>query len=325
MFRLQSITLCCLLLLSAPAGAVQARQLAYGPEAAQILDLYRPDTAPSAALPAVVLAHGGLWQSGGRDELSALCGNIVSRSGEAFACASIDYRLSQELGGTCDSTGKATYLDQVGDLARAFAFLQSNAEEYGIDPQRLFVGGHSAGAHLAQLFNLRTAEFEQPCAPLEACVAPLGAIGIEGIYDIPAWNEYDAQFWNGNFRCATRKAFGAPGPEPAACFETRLEERCWDAGSPAFLARNSEQLGVAAASDVLLVHAPGDDWVDSNEAIRFAAALQVIGHGRKVIAVTDGSCGVGGHNEILGETALADCIIEFMRERLAPSRSGNKP
>ena len=100
----------------------------------------------------------------------------------------------------------------------------------------------------------------------------------------------------------------------AACVEPDLGERCWDAGSPAFLARHSARLGIAAAGDVLLVHAPGDDWVDSEEAVRFGEALQAAGLGRKIVTVTDGSCGAGGHNEVLHEEALADCLIKFVAD-----------
>ena len=77
------------------------------------------------------------------------------------------------------------------------------AATYDLDPQRMHVGGHSAGGHLAQLLNLRWSAFCPSCPPA------VGAIGFEGIYDIAAWDAYDASFWGGAFTCATRKAFGA--------------------------------------------------------------------------------------------------------------------
>ena len=55
--------------LARPASAVQVTQLSYGPAPAQVLDLYTPDLPAAAPLPTVVLAHGGLWQGGSRNDL----------------------------------------------------------------------------------------------------------------------------------------------------------------------------------------------------------------------------------------------------------------
>ena len=71
MLRIKLLLCCCLLAVTAPADAAQVRQAVYGPDSAHILDLYTPAEAPSAPLPAVVLAHGGLWHSGSREELAA--------------------------------------------------------------------------------------------------------------------------------------------------------------------------------------------------------------------------------------------------------------
>ncbi len=297
------------------AAAVQVTQLAYGPDAAQQLDLYTPDVLPPEPMPTVLLAHGGLWQTGARSALATLCNNIVSRSGDTLACASMDYRLSQNLGGSCAGTGTDTYLDQTGDMALAYALLQSQADTYGLDPLRMHVGGHSAGAHLAHTFNLRWAELSQPCTRPEGCPPALGAIGFEGIYDIPAWDAYDAAFWNGNFACATRKAFGAPGLSPAACLDAQLGERCWDAGSPRYLVQHAAALGTAPVGDALVIHSPGDNWVDIAEATNFGAALSAAFPELDVVTVTDGSCATGQHNAPLTQTALADCIIDFVELR----------
>lgn len=301
--------------LVAPATAVEVTQLAYGPASAHVLDLYTPDESPAGSIPTVVLAHGGLWQSGGRSSLATLCSNIVSRSEDTIACASIDYRLSQDLGGSCTGTGTDTYVDQTNDMALAYALLQSEADTHGLDPQRMHVGGHSAGAHLAHNFNLRWAEFARPCTHPGGCPTALGAIGFEGIYDIPAWNAYDASFWGGSFACATRKAFGAPGPSPTACLDAQLGERCWDAGSPIYLAQNTVALGTVPVGDALLIHSPGDNWVDIAEATSFGASLSAAFPEIDVVTNTDGTCATGQHNDPLTQTALADCIIDFVAAR----------
>lgn len=300
------------------AQTIEPAVLSYGPDAAQVLDLYLPKQPSDRTLATVVLAHGGLWHSGGRQELATLCRNIVSLSAGAIACASIDYRLSHDLGGECTGTGKATYLDQASDMMLAYQWLQQNAAHHAIDPQRMFIGGHSAGGHLAQLLNLRWQEFAGTCEDRRPCPAPLGAIGLEGIYNISAWNEYDRTFWEGRFECTTRKAFGAPGPSPAACLEPGTDKRCWDMGSPAWLAANADETAVKPVSDVLLVHSKGDDWVDIAEAENFGRRMQSTWSNIDVLVKTDGSCASGQHNEVLSEAGLARCIIGFVSGRSVP-------
>ena len=269
-------------------------------------------------MPTVVLAHGGLWQGGSRSEMETLCNNIILQSNGAVACASIDYRLSDDLGGSCADTGKDTYTDQARDLALAYSMLQNNAEIHRIDPRRMHVGGHSAGAHLAHTLNLRWSEFAQPCNRPDGCPAALSAIGLEGIYNIPAWNDYEAIRWQSNFACATRKAFGAPGPSPAACIDSGLGERCWDAGSPIYLAENAYGLGIKPAGDALLIHSPGDDWADIAQSRNFGDTLEAVFPGIDVVTETGGICAVSQHNFVRRETSLADCVIDFVIGRDPP-------
>ncbi|MFV8756300.1 alpha/beta hydrolase [Nannocystaceae bacterium ST9] len=289
---------------------VEVTTLAYGADPAQQLDLYLPSPASADPLPVLVLAHGGLWQSGDRSALANLCTQVVLGSKGAQACASIDYRLSQELGGTCAGGGPDTYEGQLADFAAAFARLQVDADMYGLDPARMFVGGHSAGGHLAQVLNLRWSEFAAPCNG--DCPPAIAAIGIEGIYDIPAWNAYDQSFWNGTFACATRKAFGdAPG-SPQACVDADFGLPCWHAGSATHLADHADELGISPVGNALMIHSPGDDWVDIAEASTLAAALDSAFPGIIAIVAIDGTCAAGNHNGLLDEAALADCLIAFV-------------
>ncbi len=291
---------------------VEVVTLAYGNDPAQELDLYLPSVLPREPLPTLVLAHGGLWQSGDRSALASLCSQIVLGSGGTRACASIDYRLSQDLGGTCMGGGPDTYEGQLADFAAAFVKLQTDAAGLGLDPTRMFVGGHSAGGHLAQVLNLRWAEFVEPCPdPLE-CPPAIGAIGIEGIYAIAAWDAYDQAFWNGSFACATRKAFGDSPDSPQACVDDEFARPCWDVGSATYLATHAVELGIVAVGNALMIHSPGDDWVDIAEASTLGAALDSAFPAISTIVSIDGTCAVGSHNELLEEAALAACLLAFV-------------
>ena len=189
-------------------------------------------------------------------------------------------------------------------------WLQNHAASYNLDPTAMFVGGHSAGGHLAQEWNLRWSDFEQTCTHPSGCPPAAGAIGIEGIYDVAAWDAYDASNWRGQFSCATRKAFAF---SPGDCTDTTYDRPCWDVGSPEYLARNSVAMGIAPAGHVLIIHSPGDDWVDVAEATDFGAAMSAAFPDIHVITSTDGACATGQHNDPLTQTILATCIVNFVK------------
>lgn len=289
---------------------VEVSTLAYGDDPAQVLDLYLPSQAPVDPLPTLVLAHGGLWQGGSRLELASLCEQVVLGSGGKQACASIDYRLSQDLGGNCMG-GPDAYRTQLADFAAAFVELQNDADVHGLDPARMFVGGHSAGGHLAQTLNLRWAEFAGVCM-LGECPPAIGALGIEGIYDIAAWDAYDQSFWNGTFNCATRKAFGDSPGSPRACIDATFDHACWEVGSPTYLALHAGELGITPVGNALMIHSPGDDWVDIAEASMLGVALGSAFPAITTLVSIDGTCATGGHGELLSDADLASCLVNFV-------------
>lgn len=111
--------------------------LSYGPHGAlNTLDVYRPDTKDK--LPLVVFIHGGGWSEGDKGTHTRK-GRFFAEQG--FVYATINYRLSP----------KIVHPAHAEDVARAVAWLHGNAERFGIDPERIFLIGHSAGAHLAAL------------------------------------------------------------------------------------------------------------------------------------------------------------------------------
>lgn len=116
------------------------RDIAYtsSGDPAQRLDLYRPADLPSGA-PLIIWVHGGAWRSGSKSDVP-----IASLLQDGFAIASVDYRL----------TPQAPFPAQVHDIKAAIRFLRSRAVEYGVDPQRFFIAGASAGGHLAALIGV---------------------------------------------------------------------------------------------------------------------------------------------------------------------------
>jgi|688.fasta_scaffold324958_2 acetyl esterase len=97
--------------------------------------LYRPSAAKDLGL--LVYYHGGGWVIGGLDSHDAVCRSLANKSGHAVL--SVDYRLAPE----------HRYPAAVEDSLCALRWASENASELGIDPERIAVGGDSAGGNLA--------------------------------------------------------------------------------------------------------------------------------------------------------------------------------
>jgi arylformamidase len=109
------------------------------------LDIYRPKTSSSAnqqeARPVVVMIHGGGWRSGDKGNESQGYQKASFFAGQGYVYVSINYRLSPAV----------QHPAHVEDVAKALAWVSDHIKNYGGDPNRIFLMGHSAGAHLAAL------------------------------------------------------------------------------------------------------------------------------------------------------------------------------
>ncbi|MGJ5118883.1 alpha/beta hydrolase [Bradyrhizobium oligotrophicum] len=115
-----------------------ATEYAYGADPLQKLDFWQ--ARGGAAAPLVVFVHGGGWKRGDKRNATGAA-KVEHMLVQGYAFASIDYRL----------VPAATVEEQAADVAAALAWLRSNAKRLGIDPARIVLMGHSAGAHLVAL------------------------------------------------------------------------------------------------------------------------------------------------------------------------------
>jgi len=99
------------------------------------LDLYLPEKAGFAT---VVFTYGGGWHSGSRKSFTPVGEKFRSLG---FGCALLSHRLSP----------KDKFPAQIEDIAAAFAWVKRHIAEKGGDPKRVYVMGHSSGAHLSLL------------------------------------------------------------------------------------------------------------------------------------------------------------------------------
>ncbi len=176
--------------ITSSGGVAVSKNILYGDEPLQDLDIYYPKPlaqaikakqAIGATYPMVVFVHGGSWESGNKDEY-AFVGQSLAQAG--YVTAVINYRKAP----------KHVYPDYVEDTAKAIAWSVNNAPSLYVDPKRLAVIGHSAGAFNA-VAAVSNEDFLAPYGVKPTDIAAV--IGIAGPYS------YDFRKYNG----AT--AFGA--------------------------------------------------------------------------------------------------------------------
>lgn len=132
------------------------------------LDIYEPQGGDPH--PVMVFIHGGAWRIGDK-KYDGEKGAYFAENG--FVYVTINYRLSPEV----------IHPAHIQDVARAVAWIYRNIEKYGGDPGRLFVMGHSAGAHLSALIALDQRRLE--AEGLEPDILS-GVILLDGAgYNIP--------------------------------------------------------------------------------------------------------------------------------------------
>ena len=170
---------------NAPQSAVEH---AFGPDPKQRLDLQRPLSDDPA--PVLVFVHGGGWAIGDKARSAHMKADWATARGWAFA--SINYRLVPD----------ATVEQQAEDVARSLAWLRANATREGLDPDRIVIMGHSAGAHLAALVATDVRYLGDAGVPVSAL---RGVVLLDGAgYDVPAQMANAGLFAAGMYR----RAFG---------------------------------------------------------------------------------------------------------------------
>jgi acetyl esterase/lipase len=123
-------------------AARAGRDIAYGPLPRQKLDVYTPKRgARTAPAPVLVFFYGGSWNSGRRQDY-AFAGRALASRG--FVTIVPDYRLYPEV----------RYPEFLRDGAAAIRWARDHAAEYGGDPTRIVLAGHSAGAYNAVMLGL---------------------------------------------------------------------------------------------------------------------------------------------------------------------------
>ncbi|MCU6454090.1 alpha/beta hydrolase [Sphingomonas sp. A2-49] len=161
-----------------------ASGIAYGDAARQTLDVYAPRPHAVGRRPVVVFFYGGSWNSGARSGY-AFVGRALAAQG--FVVVIPDYRLVPEV----------RYPGFVEDGAAAVRWAEAHAADFGGDPARIVLMGHSAGAYIAAMLAVDDRWLKQDRRAVK------GFVGLAGPYDFAP---FDVD--------ASRAAFGAwPRPD----------------------------------------------------------------------------------------------------------------
>jgi acetyl esterase/lipase len=147
------------------AEIVVTTDVAYGQGPRRKLDIYRPIPANA---PVVLFIYGGSWKSGDRSMYRFVGGAFASRG---FVTVVPDYRVYPEV----------KYPAFIDDAAAAVAWIKANIANYGGNPRRIFLVGHSAGGHIAAMLTLDKAFLADVGMDPDRDIA--GMIGLSGPYD----------------------------------------------------------------------------------------------------------------------------------------------
>jgi acetyl esterase/lipase len=202
--------------------------IAYGPDQRQTLDVYVPDGESGVPRPVVVFFHGGGWSRGSKD-IYRFVGSALAEKGAITVIA--NYRLTPEV----------RFPVFVEDAASAVAWTFRNIADHGGDPARIFLMGHSAGAHISALLALDPRYLARDGIDTAQLA---GVIGLSGPYDFAITAP------------ALESVFGKPA-DPADTQPVRFVR--------------------ADAPPVLLLHGTADRLCRYEQSIRLAERLTAAG------------------------------------------------
>ena len=146
------------------SGIDRRLDLPYGDDVRQRLDVYQPHGA--ANRPVVIFWYGGSWTEGNKSEYRFVGATLAERG---FIAVLPDYRLYPQ--------AAFPLFDEDG--ARAVAWVEQHAQEFGGDPRNIILMGHSAGGHTAAFLAYNHA-FLQKFGADPQCIS--GLVGLSGTY-----------------------------------------------------------------------------------------------------------------------------------------------
>lgn len=136
--------------------------------------IYQPsDRNSSEKLPAIVFFHGGAWAGGHAWQFTPQCKYLAERG---MVAISVEYRVRKRQG--------VTPFECVSDAKSAIRWVRKNADELGIDNNRIAAGGGSAGGHMAACTAL-IKDFDEKYEDLSVSSVPDALVLFNAVFDVP--------------------------------------------------------------------------------------------------------------------------------------------
>ena len=256
-------------------GIQLTRSIAYAERVRQRLDICRPVDAVAA--PVIVFFYGGGWRSGNK-ALYRYVAKALARRG--YVAVVPDYRIYPEV----------RYPEFLEDGALVVRWVKDNIGRFGGDAEKMFLQGHSAGAHIAAMLSIDARWLADVGLVPGRDIA--GLIGIAGPYDyLPLRDATLQTIFGGADRAETQPIFHvAPGVPPALLL-TGGRDRLVEPGNSTRLAARLSTAGNAATVKYLSTHRPLPHHCCASAASarsRSGVARRRFVH-RRDIASTDGA------------------------------------
>ena len=194
--------------------------IAYAERSRHRLDICRPSDAIDA--PVIIFFYGGAWRSGNK-ELYRYVAKALARLG--YVVVVPDYRIFPEV----------RYPDFLEDGALVVRWVKGNVARFGGDPEKIFLKGHSAGAHIAAMLSIDGRWLGKVGLRPGRDIA--GLIGIAGPYDyMPLHDETLKVIFGGANRPETQPIFHVSPGAPPSLLITGGRDRLVEPGNSTRLA-----------------------------------------------------------------------------------------
>lgn len=238
----------------------------FAPDIGLAMDVYRPALRAGRKAPVVVFFYGGAWQRGEKSQYRFI-GRRLAENGVLVFIA--DYRTYP----------RAVFPKFVDDAARAVCRARDDAAKWGGDSQRLFLAGHSAGAHIAALLATDSRYLQRYGVKVTDLA---GVVGLSGPYDFVVSGRL-------------QDVFGASEDWPDA-----QPLNFVDGDEPPFL----------------LIHGVRDRVVETKDSIELAAKLRVHGVGVELKLLPKGthSTPLVGLYDPRREPTILRAVLDFVRK-----------
>lgn len=232
-------------------------------------------------LPLVVFIHGGGWISGDKTHFADEAKELAARG---FACACISYRLAPLHAFPC----------AVIDVQNFVRFARKNAQELGIDRERIAAVGSSAGGHLASMLGLVDVPMDRDERPDLDGESPKVqfVVNLSGLTDLTEPRERHFPIaWS-----FIEQFMGCPYEE---------NEEIWRRASPLYHVSPTD-------AEFMIVHGDNDDVVPILQSIELDAALKSVGVNSDLRVYEGEAHGFSDEAWI----SLRVEILEFLQSRL---------